>query len=146
MTEAILVKLVEKRLQAWADAQDIKIAFEDVGFDPPGGDAIYARVDHLPATTTSAFLEGGQRTLTGFYQVGVVAPSGAGLGEARRIALTLSDKFPVNLVLTEGAFSVRITSPVSIGPKIQEPRTSQASNSARTILPCSFNYRADVIS
>jgi hypothetical protein len=145
MTEAILVKLVEKRLQAWADAQDIRIAFEDVAFDPPA-EAIYARVDHLPATTTGAFLEGGHRTLIGLYQIGIVAPAGNGLGEARRIALSLSDKFPANLVLVDAAFSVRITSPVSIGPKLPEPRTSQSSNSARTILPCSFNYRADIVS
>jgi hypothetical protein len=144
MTEIVVVKLIEKRLQAWADEQDIAIAFEDVTFTPPAK-TIYARVDHLPATTTTAFLEGGQRTLSGLYQVGVVATAGKGLGEARRIALTLCDKFPVNLVLADGAFRVYITSPVSLGPKIAERRTAQTSSSARTMIPCSFSYRADVI-
>jgi hypothetical protein len=68
MSEDILVKLIEKRLQAWADEQDIRIAFEGVPFNPPT--EIYARVA-ICRRRRRRFLEGGTRTLTGLYQVTV---------------------------------------------------------------------------
>jgi hypothetical protein len=142
MTEIVLVKLVEKRLQAWADRQDMQIAFEGVAFKPPPS-AIYARVKHLPASTTSAFLEGGQRTLIGLWQVSIICPSGKGTGPGRAVALSLSNYFPVNLRLIEGSFAMQITSPVSLGPWLEDPESAKT---ARSTLPCSFQYRADIIS
>jgi hypothetical protein len=141
MSEDILVKLIEKRLQAWADEQDVKIAFEGVPFKPPT--EIYARVRHLPAPSVGVFLEGGTRTLTGLWQVTVSCPQGKGIGPGRTVALTLSKKFPDSLSLAEGNFKVQLTSPVSLGPVIEDP---EAAKTARSNLPCSFAYRADVIS
>lgn len=140
MTEIVLVKLIEKRLQAWADRQDMQIAFEGITFKPPAA-AIYARVKHLPATTTSVFVEGGQRTLIGLWQVSIICPSGKGTGPGRAVAVSLSNYFPVNLRLTQGGFAVQITSPVSLGPWVEDP---EAAKTARSTLPCSFPYRADI--
>lgn len=141
MSEATLVKLIETKLQQWADTQDIKIAFEGVRFTPPA-EATYARIDHLPATTTNAFLEGGHKALTGLYQVGLIGLKGKGLGPLRELAATLSTAFPAQLVLTSGTFRVQITTPISIGPKVDDP---EGSKTARVMLPCSFGYRADVV-
>src|SRR4051812_1588609 len=100
MSEALIAELVEARLQEWAELQDLSIAFEDVSFTPLAKE-IYARVKHLPATTTSAFVEGGHRALIGLWQVSIVCPTGKGVGPGRRVAMTLSDYFPVNLTLVK---------------------------------------------
>jgi hypothetical protein len=138
MSEALIAKLIETRVQAWGEAQDIKVAFENVPFVP--ADAIYARLRQLPATTTSAFLEGIHKALIGLYQLSIVCPNGKGAGPGRALALTFSSYMPVNLVLTDGAFKVQITSPVTIGPSIQDPESAKT---ARFTIPCSFSYRAD---
>jgi hypothetical protein len=141
MSEAIIAKLIENRVLAWGDDEDIPIAFENVAFDPPAG--IYARVFHLPATTTSAFLEGRQKTFSGIYQVSVVAPQGDGAGRARDAGMSLSARFPVNLVLIDGAFSLQIVTPVTLGPAIVD---SEGAKTARYTIPCGFQYRADTVS
>lgn len=140
MSEALVAKFIEKRLAVWAAQQDIQIAFPNVPFVPPA-DAIYALVKDLPATTTSAFLEGGHKALIGLYQVSIICPTGKGAGPGRGVGMTLSTYFPVNLRLTQGTFAVQITSPVTIGPSIPDPESSK---SARFTIPCSFQYRADI--
>lgn len=142
MSEALIAKLIEKRLSVWADQQEISIAFLNMPFTPPT-DAIYARLKDLPATTTSAFLEGVHKAFIGLYQVSVVCPKGKGAGPGRVIAMSLSKFMPVNLVLTEGTFQVQLTSPVTIGPTIDDPESAKT---ARFTIPCSFQYRADTVS
>jgi hypothetical protein len=139
MSEALIAELVETRLLEWAELQEVPIAFEDVPFTPPTK-AIYARVKHLPATTTTAFLDGKHKAFIGLWQVSIVCPSGNGVGPGRRVAMTLSDYFPPNLVLQKSSFRMQINSPVSVGPVIVND------TEARSTLPCSFTYRADTIS
>lgn len=141
MSEDILVKLIETRLNDWAANQELPIAFEGVRFTPPTN-ANYARVKHLPATSTGEFMEGGHKLLTGLWQVSLVGPKGKGIGPLRTIALTLDDEFPQNLRLAQGSFSVSVTGPVSLGPTIEDPEGAKTSS---VMLPCSFPYRADVI-
>lgn len=139
MSESLLVKLIEKRLQTWAEREDLAIAFENVPFTPPT-DAIYAKVFHLPATTTGAFLEGGHKALTGLFQVSLVCPRGKGAGPGRVIGESLSAYMPQNLSLTEGDFQVFITTPVTIARGVPD---SESAKPARFTIPCSFQYRAD---
>lgn len=141
MSEALLAKCIETKLQQWADAQDIAIAFEGVKFTPPAS-AIYARVKHLPATTFNEFLEGGHKAFVGLWQVSVIGLKGRGVGPLRDVAATLSNSLPSQLVLSSGSFKVQITTPVSLGPVIEDPEGAKTS---RLTLPCSFNYRADVV-
>ncbi len=57
--------------------------------------------------------------------------------------MTLSAHMPVNLVLTQDSFKVQLTSPVSIGPSIDDPEGAKTS---RFTIPCTFQYRADITS
>lgn len=142
MSEDLLVILIEKRLQTWADRQDIRIAFPNVPFTPPE-DAIYARAKDLPATTTNAFLEGGHKALIGLYQVSIVCQKGKGAGPGRRMAMTLVSYMPANMILRQDDFGVQVVSPVTIGPSIPDPESAK---SARFTIPCSFQYRTDTTS
>lgn len=141
MSEVTLAKIVETRLQQWADAQEIAIAFENTKLTPKQGD-IYARVDHLPARRFGAFLSGGHKALTGIWQVMLTGPKGKGLGPLRALADTLDTVFPQNLELVDGDMKFTITDPPSIGPKIDDP---EGSKTARVNLPVSIPYRADVV-
>jgi hypothetical protein len=142
MSEATLAKLFETRLQAWAENEDLPIAFEGQALKPPAENP-YARVDHLPLPTTGAFVEGGHEALTGIYQVSFFGLKGKGLGPLRTFAMSCKDQFPQNLILSEGTFKVQIIEPPSIGPKVDDPESSKA---ARVMLPLSIQYRADVTS
>lgn len=136
-----LVSLIESKLQEWAELEDLAIAFEGVGFKPPAD--IYLKVKHFPALTVGAFLEGHHEALTGFWQVSIVCPKGTGTGPGRRRAMSLRDFLPQNLRLTDGDFSVQITTPLSLGPWIDDPEGAKTN---RSTLPCSFQYRADTVS
>lgn len=139
MSEALIAKLIETRLQRWADLEDLQIAFENVTFDPPK-DAVYAEVFHFPSTTTGGFLEGGHKSFTGFYQVSLVCPKGRGAGPGRTFGVSLSNYMPQNLILAEGDFRVQISQPVSIARGVPD---AEGAKRARFTIPCRFSYRAD---
>jgi hypothetical protein len=141
VSQFALVKLIETKLKTWADSQDIPIAFEAVTFEPPAA-GIYARTFHVPATTTGAFVEGGHKAFTGFYQVSIVGVKGKGAAPMRELAETLGRALPQNLVLRRGTFAVQITTPLSEGPLIEDT----GGQTARVTLPCRFDYRADTVS
>lgn len=141
MSADTIVSLIETRLQTWAELQDLQVAFEGVSFKPPAGTYVQSR--HLPASTVGAFLDGQHKAFTGLWQVSIVCVKGRGTGEGRRLGDSLSDYFPQNLILASGSFSLVTTTPVSFGPWVDDP---PGAKTARTSLPCSFQYRADVVS
>jgi uncharacterized protein DUF4128 len=139
MSEALISELIEKRVIAWADKNEIPLAIRNVSFVPPS-EGTYARLFDLPAPTTSSFLDGAHRAYLGVYQVSLVCPVDKGAGPGRTLGMSLSKEFPVNLVLSKGTFKLQIISPVSLGPIIDD------TENARSVQPCSFQYRADTVS
>ena len=59
MSDRVIRSLFEMRLKAWAEARvpKLPIAFEDVAFTPPPGDATYLKVYLLPGNTGSELVE-----------------------------------------------------------------------------------------
>lgn len=142
MSDRLIRSLFESWLKAWADAREPKlpIAFEDVAFTPPPGDASYLKVYLLPGNTDCEDLEGKHTSFRGVLQVSIVTKAGSGRGAAGLIAEELAALYPNNLELKKlelgkEPFAVFIRSPMTTAPAIQGESTSA--------LPVSFQYRAD---
>jgi hypothetical protein len=125
----------ESRLASFATARGLSVAWENISFDEP--EALYLRAAMLPAPTTSDDLAGVHRGYRGALQVLIVAPIHIGAGEALNHADALADHFPVNLALTSGGVTVRVTRPASIAPALQ--------SETRYTVPVTIFYRADTI-
>lgn len=135
MSQAGIRYLLESRLAAWAIARDIRVAFENIQFQPDAGET-YLRCFLLPAETDSLDLEGAHRLFQGLLQINVVAPLGEGPVGAARIADELAELFPLNLAMTADGLVVHVRTPVSIATGIQAGSTYT--------VPTRFTYRADV--
>ncbi|MFU1923223.1 phage tail terminator-like protein, partial [Klebsiella pneumoniae] len=68
MSHEIIQQLFEARLDVWAKAKGIPVAYPNVTFEPTPG-AIYLRCFTLPAGTTSSDLGGYHRGFTGVFQI-----------------------------------------------------------------------------
>lgn len=146
MSDAIIRQLYETRLKTAVAARgdlfvsEKAIQFENEDFDPPNNqraeDNIYLRSFLLPAEKSVSY-GGDITTYRGVFQVSVVLPKNLGNALAQTITDWLDDLFPVNLILTDGAFSVQIMTPLVVGPGIP-------GDTAYTV-PTSFAYRADVV-
>lgn len=126
-------KLFETRLATWAATQNLPVAWENVAYTP--GDSTYLRAFLLRGQTTSRDLLGANRHRVGVFQVNVVAPAGTGAGAAETIGEQLAALFPQNLRMTEGTFTVIVTSPMAIH--------SGVPGDGRFTLPVSCRYTAD---
>lgn len=134
MSEKLIRSLYEGRLNTWAAARvpALLVAFENVGFTPPVG--AYLQAFLLRGDATSRDLAGDNRHRVGVFQINIVCPSGKGAGAAESIAAELDTLFPMNLLLTSGAFSVMQVTPL---------RTRPALPGDRYMVPVDFQYRAD---
>lgn len=134
MSEKLIRNLFETRLATWAAARApaLPVAWENVGFTPPAG--TYLRAFLLRGDATSRDLYGDNRHRVGVFQVSIVCPAGNGAGAAESIAAELDALFPMNLILTSGAFSVTQVSPLRTRPAIPDDRFT---------VPVDFAYRAD---
>lgn len=134
MSEQLIRSLYEGRLKAWAAARvpALPVAWENVSFTPPVG--TYLRAFLLPGDTRSRDLYGDNRHRVGVFQVNLVCPAGNGPGVAGGIAAELEALFPMNLILTSGAFSVTQVSPL---------RRRAALTDDRYTVPVDFQYRSD---
>lgn len=138
MSQSAIRSLLETRIKLWADTNDYPIAFEDQPFTPPADPAqAYLRVFLLPAFTRSDDLAGDHRSYTGVLQIDIMTVRDKGPGEGERILRALELLLPVNLRLTDGAFSVSVITPLSAGPTLPD--------GARRHVPTSLRYRADTI-
>ncbi|WP_440466874.1 phage tail terminator-like protein [Pseudomonas sp. YH-1] len=139
MSQKTIRALYEGRLKTWAAARApaLRIAYQNVPFDPPADGKTYLRCFLLPADSDSEDLEGVHEAFFGVFQISIVTKSGTGTGEAGGIADELRTLFPNNLPLSKSAFTVFIRTPCSQGPAIQD--------SDIITIPVSFEYRADVI-
>jgi len=133
MTQAIVRRALESALKAYADAQSITVAWENIEFTQP--DTVYLRAFVLPAETTSADIGRVNRRFSGVFQVSIVSPTGTGPAATETIAAGLSAAFPPATPLGAGGVTVWITEPLSQGPAIQDRD--------RYVIPCSLPYAAD---
>lgn len=135
MSQKLIRSLFEARLKTWADARvpKLPIAFENVQFTPPL--TTYLSAYQMPASTSSADLEGSLKNRIGVFQVNIVCPTGSGPGEGQGIAAELDALFPNNLRLTSGGFTVQIVTPT------RERQPVSADN--RFTVPVDFQYRSD---
>lgn len=134
MSEQLIRSLFEGRLRNWASgrAPQLPVAWENVPLTPPAG--VYLQAWLLRGDTTSRDLEGANRHRVGVFQVNIVCPGGNGPGVAEGIAGELEAIFPMNLILSSGAFSVTQTSPLRVRPALPTDRYT---------VPVDLQYRAD---
>ncbi|HGN0763387.1 TPA: phage tail terminator-like protein [Pseudomonas aeruginosa] len=135
MSHEIIQQLFEARLDVWAKANGIPVAYPNVTFEPTPG-AIYLRCFTLPAGTTSSDLGGYHRGFTGVFQISIVVPGGQGTGVAADIIAELGQQFPLYSELSRPGFSVQVVSPPAPGPWI--------SGDIADTKPVSIGYRADI--
>lgn len=125
------------RLGAWADAESIAVAWENVPFTPPA-DAIYLAVHDMPATPRTLDLGLRCRVYSGVYQINVVAPVGTGRSAAVALAGRVAELFPEGLEVEGNGF----ISSISGAPGIFRGISTDVSYT----VPVSLNYRADIVS
>lgn len=135
MSHEIIQQLFEARLDVWAKAKGIPVAYPNVTFEPTPG-AIYLRCFTLPAGTTSSDLGGYHRGFTGVFQISIVVPGGQGTGVAADIIAELGQQFPLYSELSRPGFSVQVVSPPAPGPWISG-RSPIPSQSPSAIAPTS---------
>ncbi|TBL40750.1 hypothetical protein EYZ01_05305 [Hafnia alvei] len=133
MTTQRITQLFETKLAVVASALNLKIAMENIVFEPDKN--IYLRSHILPASTDVIDLAGTMKVYKGVFQVDIVAPAGTGKTKAGNIADSIIEAFPNNLELSEREFTVWIDG---------EPNRMRAlSDSTRYLIPVSIDYRAN---
>ncbi|MFX0566832.1 phage tail terminator-like protein [Kosakonia cowanii] len=126
---------LESMLGLWADSEGVRVAWDNIQFDPPG-DGLYLISHDMPAQPYSIDMAGGCRVYPGVYQVTVVAPAGGGKSQARVLAQRVAGLFPENQDIPGDGFTAWVTSPPSIYPGIADGVSYS--------IPVSINYRADI--
>jgi hypothetical protein len=134
MSHKIIRSLYEQRLAAWAATQGLRVAYQNVSFEPADGET-YLAAFTLPAGTDSDTLSGDHKQYTGLFQVNAVTPAGNGPGAAEGLAEAIAAQFPLYLRLSQDEFTAIVMTPVEPGPGISDDLTYTVS--AR------FQYRAD---
>lgn len=126
---------LESMLGLWADSEGVRVAWDNIQFDPPG-DGLYLISHDMPAQPYSIDMAGGCRVYPGVYQVTVVAPAGGGKSQARVLAHRVAGLFPENQEIPGDGFTAWVTSPPAIYPGIAD--------GVFYSIPVSINYRADI--
>lgn len=130
MSQAIIRKAFETRLDTWASAQSIDVAWENAEYDPSEGVA-YVRAHLVPAQTKQLFLDQTGRKYSGLFQVNLTMPIGTGAGAAEALVESLDSTFA-------GSFEqdgVRITLLTPMSPAPALPVAD------RYVIPVSAEYR-----
>lgn len=134
MSQQVITQLLEARLGEWAEAQELQVAFDNIGFSPPDG--IYLESHVMPATTTAIDLSRQAKVFRGVYQINVIAPAGAGKSAGGLIAEQLIQLFPENQEMSDGGLTCYINSAPSAFAGI--------SSDISYTIPVSMSYRADI--
>lgn len=134
MSNVLIRKALERKLNTWAAAQSpaIAVARENVTFTPTS--ARYVRPVLIPNDTLSLTLERKDKRFAGIFQVTLVMPPNAGAMDAETLADSLAAAFPPQTPITEGSFRIHITDPASRAPAI--------SAGERYEVPVSISYVA----
>jgi len=110
---------LNQKLQAYAVANSIDVAYENIDYGPTTG-AMYLRASVLPDITRRAEMGGdGQRGHSGTFMIDVVAPVDDPKATALEEADQVADYFARGTTLTYGIVNVR-TGTASIGAAVRE--------------------------
>lgn len=134
MTQAVIRASIESRLAAWAGAEGIPVAWQNVDYSRLSG--LHLRAFLLPAPTMSTTLSGGDWRYVGLYQISIFAPPAVGPARAEQIVAGLEALFPAGLRMVRAGVEAIITEPLAPSPAMQETEWY--------VVPCRFRYRADV--
>ncbi|EPA1039117.1 DUF4128 domain-containing protein [Enterobacter bugandensis] len=125
------------RLGAWADAEGISVAWENVPFTPPANE-MYLAVHDMPVTPRTIDLGLRCRTYSGVYQINVVAPVGIGRTDVVALADRVAELFPEGQEIEGRGFTCWIDQTPGVFRGI--------TTSVSYTVPVSLNYRADISS
>jgi hypothetical protein len=125
------------RLGAWADAEGVSVAWENVPFTPPANE-MYLAVHDMPVTPRTIDLGLRCRTYSGVYQINVVAPAGSGRTSVVALAGRVAELFPEGQEIEGRGFTCWIDQT----PGVLRGITTSVSYT----VPVSLNYRADISS
>ncbi|BBJ63338.1 DUF4128 domain-containing protein [Enterobacter asburiae] len=125
------------RLGAWADAEGISVAWENVPFTPPANE-MYLAVHDMPVTPRTIDLGLRCRTYSGVYQINVVAPAGSGRTSVVALADRVAELFPEGQEIEGRGFTCWIDQTPGVFRGI--------TTSVSYTVPVSLNYRADISS
>lgn len=135
MSQQIVRRALEKKLNAWAAARSLSVAWENVDFTPPAG--AYIRANLLPAQTLSETLDRTHRRYAGVFQVTLMMPRGVGPSAAESLVAALVTEFTPAITIVESTVRVYIMNPASPAPAIQD--------ADRYVVPVSIDYEAHVV-
>ena len=128
---SIVRSFFETRLKTFADANNIPIAFQGVGFTKPAsGQWLEAIVIPNMSYQREITADAAKVSTVGIYQVNVWVKSGTGLGSAEALAQSIVALFPV---VPKGTVSIEI--PGHVG------RALSPDNSGWIAIPVTFGYR-----
>jgi hypothetical protein len=130
MTQELIRQAFETRLQTWATAQGLDVAWENVRFEPEE-DVAFVRASLLPAKTKELFLDQTGRDFRGIFQVDLSMPLGTGPGTGESLVASLDTTFAGSF--TQGGIRVTLVSPMSAAPPLPVPD--------RYVIPVSAEYR-----
>lgn len=130
MTQELIRQAFETRLQTWATAQGLDVAWENVEYLPTT-DQAYIRPTLLPGKTNSLFLDLSGRDYKGIFQVDLCMPIGTGPGTAEVLVTSLSTTF--SGTFTQSSIRVTLMSPMHAAPASPE--------ADHYVIPVSAGYR-----
>lgn len=133
MSETLIRRGFETALKTWADGESLRVAFENVKFEP-GADAIWLQAILLPGETTSRNVERTNRSFVGLFQVNVFGDFGKGPGPIGAVADSLASVYALDAPMTVGGLDIWITQPMS--------RSRALIDGPRYYVACSWPYAA----
>lgn len=123
-------KLDQALVQSFIDgAFGLPIAHENDDYKPKAGTA-YAELS-VVKNSENGFTLNDLNDITGFMQIGLNYPTGAGAIPAKTMETTIADTYPIGTVLTYGAQSLEITG-------IQRPTPAPRDGWYRRLLRINF--------
>lgn len=128
MSNTLIRAELEGRLQAWATAQGVQVAWENVSFTKPT--TKFVEPIFIPAVTINSNVSGRRATYLGALQVNCWAPIGTGMGQVMTLAESLIAAFP--LLPKTGAVSIEST------PSAKKPILDE---SGWVVVPVLIKYR-----
>lgn len=141
MSHELIKIMFEKRLSQYAEANNYRVALQNVKFTPNANET-YFRSNLIPSGTESFTLSGDHRQYRGIYQIDIITPPLISTAPASRLMDEIEELFPLYQPIYEipndrTSFMVQPISPLSRHDGFSEP--------THFLLPASFQYRADVV-
>lgn len=132
MSNKLIRAELDARLKAWAQAQNLPVAWEGVSFTKPSGP--FVEVFLMPTVSVNSDVAGKRTTYLGTYQVNCWGLDGKGMGQLEGITDSLIAAFP--MLPKAGAVSIEATP--SAGRPIEDM-------DGWTVIPVRIKYRYESI-